>query len=138
MRQLNDQDSLYNQISPAIVAFNDAMLELGMAQKVTLFTESDFSRTFQPNSNGGTDHAWGAHHFVLGAAVRGGDLYGRFPEFALGGPDDAGTEGRWIPSVSVDQYAATLAAWFGVSLDDLNTVFPNLSNFPDWNVGFMA
>ena len=72
------------------------------------------------------------------AAVRGGDLYGRFPEFALGGPDDAGTEGRWIPSVSVDQYAATLAAWFGVSLDDLNTVFPNLSNFPDWNVGFMA
>ena len=136
--QLNDQDSLYNQISPAIVAFNDAMLELGTAQKVTLFTESDFSRTFQPNSNGGTDHAWGAHHFVLGAAVRGGDLYGRFPVLALGGPDDAGAEGRWIPSVSVDQYAATLAAWFGVGVEDLNTVFPNLSNFPDWNVGFMA
>ena len=136
--QLNDQDSLYNQISPAIVAFNDAMLELGVAQKVTLFTESDFSRTFQPNSNGGTDHAWGSHHFVLGAAVRGGDLYGRFPVLALGGPDDAGAEGRWIPSVSVDQYAATLAAWFGVGLDDLNKVFPNLSNFPDWNVGFMS
>lgn len=136
--QLNDQDSLYNQISPAIVSFNDAMLELGMAQKVTLFTESDFSRTFQPNSNGGTDHAWGAHHFVLGAAVRGGDLYGRFPVLALGGPDDAGAEGRWIPSVSVDQYAATLATWFGVGVEDLNTVFPNLSNFPDWNVGFMA
>lgn len=104
--QLTDQGSLYNQISPAIVQFNDAMLELGVAQQVTLFTESDFSRTFQPNSNGGTDHA--------------------------------GAEGRWIPSVSVDQYAATLAAWFGVSLGDLTTVFPNLSNFPDWNVGFMA
>ena len=136
--QLTDQDSLYNQISPAILAFNDAMLELGVAQKVTLFTESDFSRTFQPNSNGGTDHAWGSHHFVLGGAVRGGDLYGRFPVLALGGPDDAGAEGRWIPSVSVDQYAATLAAWFGVGLGDLGTVFPNLANFPDWNVGFMA
>jgi uncharacterized protein (DUF1501 family) len=136
--QLTDHDNLYGQISAAILPFNDAMLELGVAQKVTLFTESDFSRTFQPNSNGGTDHAWGSHHFVLGGAVRGGDLYGRFPVFALGGPDDAGAEGRWIPSVSVDQYAATLAAWFGVGLGDLGSVFPNLSNFPDWNVGFMA
>ncbi len=135
--QLNDQDGLFAQLSPAVAAFHEATLELGVARQVTLFTESDFSRTFQPNSNGGTDHAWGGHQFVLGGAVKGGDLYGRFPTLALGGPDDAGSEGRWIPSVSVDQYAATLAAWFGIGDDEMPDVFPNLANFPSQNLGFM-
>jgi uncharacterized protein (DUF1501 family) len=135
--QLATQDSLFTQISAAASAFHDATLELGVDQQVTLFTESDFNRTFQPNGNAGTDHAWGGHHLVLGGAVRGGDLYGRFPTFALGGPDDAANEGRWIPSVSVDQYAATLASWFGVDAADLPAVFPNLSNFESQNLGFM-
>ena len=135
--QLTAQDNLFSQVSAAVSAFYNATLELGVDQSVTLFTESDFNRTFQPNSNGGTDHAWGGHHFVAGGAVKGGDVYGSFPNFALGGPDDAGAEGRWIPSTSVDQYAATLAAWFGVSPGDLPAVFPNLGNFPATDIGFL-
>ena len=76
----------------------------------------------------GSDHGWGSHHFVLGGDVRGGDLYGRFPSLAVNGNDDTDA-GRWIPSTSVDQYAATLAKWFGVADADMATVFPNLSRF---------
>ena len=99
---------------------------IAAADKVTLFTESEFNRTFQPNSNGGTDHAWGGHHLVVGAAVKNG-LYGTFPTLIAGGPDDAEGRGNWIPQVALDQYGATLANWFGVGA--LTSVFPNLTNF---------
>lgn len=96
---------------------------------MTTFTESDFSRTLQPNSNGGTDHAWGSHHIVMGASVKGGQLYGKFPTLELAGPDDAGGEGRWVPTTSIDQYGATLAEWFGLDPSKLPAVFPNIANF---------
>ena len=107
-------------------------------EQVTTFTLSDFGRTFQPASGAGTDHAWGNHHFIVGDAVKGGDLYGRYPTLALGGPDDAENRGRWIPTTAVDQYDATLARWFGVPATDLAAVFPNLPAFAASDLGFMA
>jgi uncharacterized protein (DUF1501 family) len=97
----------------------------------------DFSRTFQPNTNGGTDHAWGSHQLVMGGAVRGGQIIGSFPEFALNGPNDAGN-GHWIPQFAVDQYGATLAKWFGAMPQQLTNVFPNLSAFPVTDLGILG
>ncbi len=135
--QLTTQDTLFSQLSPALSAFYQATLEMGVASQVTTFTESDFGRALQSNTGGGTDHAWGNHHLVMGGAVRGGDLYGQFPTLALAGPDDAGSNGRWIPSSSIDQYGATLASWFGVASASLATVFPDLPNFTVQNLGFV-
>ena len=109
-----------------------------MAQNVTTFTESDFSRTFQPTTTDGSDHAWGSHHLVLGGAVQGGQIYGKFPTFELGGPNDTDMRGRWIPTTSIDQYGATLCSWFGIPASALATVFPNLANFPTSNLGFLG
>lgn len=136
--QIPDQDRLFSQLSPALGAFYQATTELGVAPQVTTFTLSDFGRTLQPDSNAGSDHAWGSHHLILGGAVHGGDFYGTFPTLALGGPDDAGSEGRWIPTTSLDQYGATLANWFGVPTADLPSVFPNLPNFTQQTLNFMG
>jgi uncharacterized protein (DUF1501 family) len=134
---------LLKAFGDALGCFHNAMKGIGMADAVTLFTQSDFGRTFKPNSSNGTDHAWGNHHLVLGGAVRGGRTYGTYPELALGGPNDVGVDswelhGRWIPTTSVDQYAATLLAWFGADAGALDAVLPNLRNFGSArNVGFV-
>jgi uncharacterized protein (DUF1501 family) len=136
--QLPTQVGLYSQVSPAIAAFYQATQELGVANNVTTFTLSEFARTFQPGSNGGTDHAWGGHQIIVGGAVQGNKLYGTWPTLTPGGPDDTGSNGRWIPTTSVDQYAATLASWFGVAASDLPSIFPNLANFQTSNLGFLG
>ncbi len=128
---------LLQQVAQAMAAFYTATVELGVADRVTTFTESEFSRTLQP-SGSGTDHGWGAHHLVMGGAVRGGNLYGRYPVMALGGPDDSGSRGVWIPSTSLDQYGATFAKWFGLTPGDVASVFPNLANFATSDLGFLA
>jgi uncharacterized protein (DUF1501 family) len=135
--QLATHNSLYPQLSQALAAFYAATQELGMAQNVTTFTESDFSRTFQPATTDGSDHAWGSHHLVLGGAVKGGQVYGQFPTFELAGPNDADVRGRWIPTTSIDQYGATLCSWFGIPSSALATVFPNFANFGSQKLGFV-
>jgi uncharacterized protein (DUF1501 family) len=131
------QNTLLAGISPALAAFYNATVEMGVQSDVTSFTMSDFSRTFQPNSNTGSDHAWGSHHIVIGGAVNGGQMYGKWPTLALNGPDDSGTNGRWVPSTGSVQYAATLASWFGVSAAQMPTIFPNIGSFSTMNLGFV-
>ncbi len=126
---LEGQDGLFSTLVPALNAFYRATEEIGMADRVTLFTESEFGRTFGPSSTAGSDHAWGNHQLVIGGAVKGGEMYGKFPDLTIQGPDDGGDRGQWIPSTSLDQYAASLAAWFGVPVADLNSILPNLANF---------
>lgn len=135
--ELVQQAGLLGQLGPALLAFRNALVANGAIDQVTTFTLSDFSRTLQPNTGGGTDHAWGNHHFVMGGAVNGGAYYGTYPVQALGGPSDAGTRGQWIPTIAVDQYAATLASWFGANPTQLATVLPNLASFSTTNLGFM-
>lgn len=136
----NGQDVLLLQLSKALKAFYDATVNLGVAEQVTTFTLSDFGRTFEPSGSGtgvGSDHAWGNHHLIMGNAVRGGDFYGVYPTLALGGPDDADQRGRWIPTTSTDQYAATLALWFGLAPADVPAVFPFIGRFATPNLNFM-
>lgn len=135
--QLTTQATLLTQLSQALGAFQAATEELGIGPQVTTFTHSDFSRTYRSNGSG-SDHAWGACHFILGGSVRGGALYGRWPTLALAGPDDSGSSGRFIPTTSVDQYTATLARWYGLPSTDVPAVFPNLGRFDNADLGFMA
>jgi uncharacterized protein (DUF1501 family) len=129
---------LLSSVSTAMSAFYSATVELGVADKVTSFTASDFGRTLAGN-NDGTDHGWGSMHFMMGDAVKGQRFYGTPPAVANNGPDDVG-QGRLLPSTSVDQYAATLGKWLGVSDTDLLTLLPNLSNYDSSarNLGFMG
>lgn len=102
-----------------------------MRSAVTTFTASDFSRTFTTNGSG-TDHAWGSHHFVMGGAVNGGDIYGQYPTLGVDGGSFVNPDGfnnQLVPTISVDQYAGTLAKWFGVTDTQLDIIFPNLRNF---------
>ena len=128
--------NLLRDISQSLNAFNNALTQIGAQNQVTTFTASDFGRTYNTNGDG-SDHGWGSHHFVVGGAVRGGELYGRMPALSINGPDDTGL-GRWIPTTSVDQYAATLATWFGVSATDLPVVLPNIGRFSRANLGFLG
>jgi uncharacterized protein (DUF1501 family) len=149
--QITAQSALLAQFSQAARSFYDEMVVQGVSDKVTLFTMSDFSRTLDPAGSGvnvGSDHAWANHLFVLGGAVNGGNFYGMntpngtpYPALTIGGPDDVssgtGARGRWIPTTSVEQYAATLARWYGLPETDMPLVFPNYANFTDTNLGFM-
>ena len=126
---------LLANVSNAMAAFYNTTVELGVQNSVTAFTASDFGRTFASNGDG-SDHGWGSHHFVLGGAVNGGRFYGTAPAPAVNGTEDVG-QGRLLPTTSVDQFAATLATWFGVSASELLTVIPNIGNYTTKNLGFV-
>ena len=136
--QISTQHSLLSQLGNALAALNTAINAMGAGPQVTVFTHSEFSRTLRVTTGGGSDHAWGNHHFIMGGAVRSKTLQGTFPELRPGGPDDADTLGRWVPTTSVDQYASTLARWFGVAARDVANVLPNLANFSQSSLDFMA
>lgn len=128
--------ALLTNVGNALGAFYQATVELGVANQVTSFTASDFGRTLLSNTDG-SDHGWGGMHFVLGGAVRGRSFVGAAPVLANNGPDDVG-QGRLLPTTSVDQFGATLAAWFGASASDQLLVMPNLANFSQRDLGFLA
>jgi uncharacterized protein (DUF1501 family) len=134
--QLARQAELLGEISAAVSAFYQATVELAVAESVTTFTASDFGRTFSSNGQG-SDHGWGSHHLVVGGAVQGGQMYGQFPNHTVGGPDDSGGQGTWIPTTSTEAYAATLGRWFGADEAVLTQVFPRLQYF-NGNVGFLG
>ena len=144
--EISGQANLLAQLNGAISAFFAATVELGIQDKVVTFTMSDFGRTFQPagasTSGVGSDHAWGNHHLIVGGPVLGGTFYGTYPTLRLGGPDDtdggSNPRGRWIPTTSVEQYAATLANWYGLSSADMPAVFPLIDRFATSNLGFLA
>lgn len=136
--------NLYAMLAHALRYFDTTLGAMGLRDCVTTFTASDFGRSFTSNGDG-TDHGWGAHHFVLGGAVKGGDLYGRFPVLGMrnansnafdSSPDQVGN-GVLIPGTSVDQIGATLARWFGLSETETSMVFPGLRHFSERNLGFM-
>jgi len=145
--QNDDQPDLMNGISTALGTFYRATEALGVADCVTTFTASDFNRTFTPNGiddSAGSDHGWGGHALVMGGAVQGKQILGMMPD-TLGSLDDTElnsatrtSRGRWIPTLSVDVYAATLAKWFGLGPEQLAEVFPNLHRFPEPDLGFMV
>ena len=144
--QVNNQGANFLTLSPALLAFYNATIELGLQDKVTTFSLSDFGRTLQESGDTGgvgSDHGWGAHQFVFGGGVIGGNFYGTpngstgsiFPTMQVGGPDDTTNNtnsgrGRWIPTTAADQYGAALAKWFGVADIDMPSVFPKIGNFP--------
>ena len=126
---------LLGQVAEALKSFYDATKELAIDDKVTTFTASDFGRTLASNGDG-SDHGWGSHHFVVGGAVNGKKYYGTAPAIAVNGTDDVG-QGRLLPTTSVDQFAATLASWFGVTGTELKLVVPNIVNYTTQNLGFV-
>lgn len=147
--QLETQAPLLATMSQALLAFYKATVELGVASNVTTFTMSEFSRTINPNSDG-TDHAWAGNHFVMGGAVKGGNLFGTpaasggiFPDLTLNGPDCL-ARGQMMPATSCDQYSASLASWMGVQNSDIATIFPYVNNFKNqagnstWDLGMFA
>ena len=133
--QLTTQPGLHTQIANALSYFYNTTVSMGVSDQVTAFTGSDFGRTLTSNGDG-SDHGWGSHHFIVGGAVRGQRYYGTFPVMGINNTDEVGS-GRLLPTTSVDQFAATLAKWFGVADSDMSLVLPNIGNFTPTNLGFM-
>lgn len=135
--QVNDHRVQLKVLNDAMASFYKTTEELGVANSVTTFTASEFGRSYSANDDG-TDHGWATHNLVMGGAVKGGEIHGSMPELILDGKNDARDNGRFIPQYGIDQYGATLAQWMGMSVSDVDEIFPNLKNFDTKNLGFMT
>lgn len=132
---IGTHEALLGGLDFALDAFYRATMELGIADKVTTFTASDFGRTLASNGDG-SDHGWGSHHLIMGGGVNGGRFYGTAPQISVDSDDQVG-RGRLLPTTSVDEYSATLAKWFGVEANEIPSVAPNIGNFNSPDLGFM-
>ncbi len=135
--QLTDHADNLKKLNDALSSFHKTTVELGVEDSVTTFTASEFGRSYTSNDDG-TDHAWAEHNLVMGGAVKGGQIHGELLDLTINGNDDAEDTGRFIPKYGVDQYGATLAKWMGMSDSDMEEIFPNLSNFDSYDLGFMS
>jgi uncharacterized protein (DUF1501 family) len=139
---LDRHSVLLKQVSDALSEFDKALQSISFGgvsntadKVVTTFTASDFGRTLTSNGDG-SDHGWGSHHFIMGGSVNGGRFFGINPEINTTHQWQVG-EGRLLPTTSVDQMAAELARWFGVSDGDMASVLPNAANFDLHKLGLM-
>ncbi|MEM1184448.1 MAG: DUF1501 domain-containing protein [Planctomycetota bacterium] len=138
-----DHANRLSEINSALSYFWSVLGDIGMRDSVTTFTASDFGRTYVSNGDG-SDHAWGAEHLIMGGSqLNGGRLFGTYPTILPNGPDDAGSNGRFIPTTAVDQYAFEIARWLGVPISEMTTIFPNLTRFleptdPSTHLGILA
>jgi uncharacterized protein (DUF1501 family) len=135
--QLSRQQDLFRDLSLSMAAFYAATNEMGIADQVVTYTETEFNRTLAPNRTQGTEHAWGGHELIMGGSVHGGDIYGTFPSLELGGPDDATNRGIWIPTTANQQYEASIAQWHGTGNANLSTAIDGLQNFPSAGPAFL-
>jgi uncharacterized protein (DUF1501 family) len=127
-----NQANLFSDLAMALAGFYAAMKALGVQNNVTAFTMSDFGRVYKGNAQNGSDHAWGSNHLVLGGALSRSQVLGRYPDQTLGGPDDIASDGRWLPSIAIEEYIGAIAQWHGVAPADMAYVFPNWAT---WNGG---
>ncbi len=135
--QLTDHAENLKKLNDALSAFHKTTVEFGVEDSVTTFTASEFGRSYTSNDDG-TDHAWAGHNLVMGGAVKGGQIHGELLDLSVDGSDDATDTGRFVPKYGVDQYGATLAKWMGMTNSDMEEIFPNLSNFDNYDLGFMS
>jgi uncharacterized protein (DUF1501 family) len=136
--QADQQPALFGELSEAMAAFYAATQELGLADQIVTYTQTEFNRALRPNGRGGTEHAWGGHQLIMGGSVRGGDIYGTFPSLELGGVDDAGMDGIWVPTTGNQQFEATVAYWHGVGSGNLSQAIQGLENFGTSTLGFLG
>lgn len=136
-QQLTTQATYLSDLDSGISSFMLALQEMGLQDNVLICTHSDFNRTMQSNTSGGTDHAWGNHQLILGGGIRGGRIIGTLPDFDLGGANDLNGAGTWIPTLSVTQLAAAAGSWIGLSTAQLALIFPDLAKFPAGAISLM-
>ena len=133
------QDTQFAVLAKALAAFDATNKANGLDANVVTLVMSEFGRTLRPGSGGGSEHAWGSHWFAFGGPVAGGSVLGKFPTLTLGGPDDGdrNKNGRWVPTTSCDQVAASLTQWLGLPASLVHEVYPNLTNFSQKTIALL-